>query len=171
VPPLAATPLVPSVRRNPECTCRERCPCQSGLRQTDGDGTSFVGRTNQLSGLLLSRNCSNLLASHGGSKTARDVMRLWDPTPRLGRKNRRAQTISATTNVGGESNESKIPTSVFREAHEALPAFHVGRCPILSPAKVVPGNRVGISRNFGLGFQIGEPTAITAKAFVGEPRL
>jgi hypothetical protein len=26
---------------------------------------------------------------------------------------------------------------------------------------------VGTSRNFGLGFQIGEPTAITAKAFVG----
>ena len=26
---------------------------------------------------------------------------------------------------------------------------------------------VGTSRNFGLGFQIGEPTAITAKAFIG----
>jgi hypothetical protein len=28
---------------------------------------------------------------------------------------------------------------------------------------------VGSTRNFGLGFQIGEPTAITAKAFIGGP--
>jgi len=31
----------------------------------------------------------------------------------------------------------------------------------------VHATEVGTTRNFGLGFQIGEPTAITAKAFVG----
>ena len=31
----------------------------------------------------------------------------------------------------------------------------------------VQATEVGTSRNFGVGFQIGEPTAITAKAFVG----
>ena len=34
-------------------------------------------------------------------------------------------------------------------------------------ASRVQATEVGTSRNFGLGFQIGEPTAITAKAFVG----
>ena len=36
-----------------------------------------------------------------------------------------------------------------------------------SYASRVQATEVGTSRNFGVGFQIGEPTAITAKAFVG----
>ena len=34
-------------------------------------------------------------------------------------------------------------------------------------AGLAHATEVGASRNFGLGFQIGEPTAITAKAFIG----
>jgi hypothetical protein len=38
---------------------------------------------------------------------------------------------------------------------------------VSSDARRSEATEVGASRNFGLGFQIGEPTAITAKAFVG----
>jgi len=38
---------------------------------------------------------------------------------------------------------------------------------ISTDASRAQASEVGISRNFGVGFQIGEPTAITAKAFVG----
>ncbi len=40
----------------------------------------------------------------------------------------------------------------------AIPFLHAGS---------VEATEVGTLRNFGVGFQIGEPTAITAKAFVG----
>ena len=46
--------------------------------------------------------------------------------------------------------------------------FTLAAAAILSTgASRAQATEVGISRNFGLGFQIGEPTAITAKAFVG----
>ena len=38
---------------------------------------------------------------------------------------------------------------------------------VSSDARRSEATEVGASRNFGLGFQIGEPTAIMAKAFVG----
>jgi len=38
---------------------------------------------------------------------------------------------------------------------------------VSTDARRSEATEVGASRNFGLGFQIGEPTAITAKAFVG----
>jgi hypothetical protein len=47
---------------------------------------------------------------------------------------------------------------LLTSAAAAITSTHVGR---------VEATEVSISRNFGLGFQIGEPTAITAKAFVG----
>jgi hypothetical protein len=46
--------------------------------------------------------------------------------------------------------------------------FTLATAAILSAgASSAQATEVGTSRNFGLGFQIGEPTAITAKAFIG----
>ena len=48
-----------------------------------------------------------------------------------------------------------------------LALLTVAAATILSAASRSEATEVGTSRNFGVGFQIGEPTAITAKAFIG----
>jgi hypothetical protein len=71
------------------------------------------------------------------------------------------QTFTGSAGAARRGRIGILPTTrlvLFMSVAAAIMSAGVGRA---------QATEVGNSRNFGLGFQIGEPTAITAKAFVG----